>query len=267
VETSIASVSESVTPGRTIAEAKSCFLLKLRNLTTCPYLYSRRGSSSSRSLREAAGLRDLVHGSGFRLLAQYRRQREVIMETNETSTERQRALLVITRKLFFFTLTSLLLLFLFFFVLQANFERRTYISLIVFASGLIGGFVSIQQRLPKAGLKELNELSQSWTSILLIPLNGGIFAVVLHILFISGLLTGTFFPTYAVPNFEGNDPTRNFYLFLMHTFPASGQDIAKLVFWAFVAGFSERFVPQIIRRSTDSVPADTSTPESPKADP
>jgi hypothetical protein len=30
------------------------------------------------------------------------------------------------------------------------------------------------------------------------------------------------------------------------TYPQTGVDFAKLVFWCFVAGFSERFVPQII---------------------
>jgi hypothetical protein len=36
---------------------------------------------------------------------------------------------------------------------------------------------------------------------------------------------------------------RNFFL---NTYPSSGQDLAKLIFWCFLAGFSERLVPQII---------------------
>ena len=33
---------------------------------------------------------------------------------------------------------------------------------------------------------------------------------------------------------------------LWETYPNSGEDFAKLIFWSFVSGFSERFVPQII---------------------
>lgn len=34
------------------------------------------------------------------------------------------------------------------------------------------------------------------------------------------------------------------------TYPSSGPDLAKLLFWSFVAGFSERFVPQLISNVT-----------------
>ena len=33
------------------------------------------------------------------------------------------------------------------------------------------------------------------------------------------------------------------------TYPSTGVDFAKLVFWSFVAGFSERLVPQIISKT------------------
>jgi len=71
--------------------------------------------------------------------------------------------------------------------------NRTYLIIYVFIAGLIGGFVSIQQRLPKTDIIELRELSQSWPSLLLIPVNGGIFAIVLHVLFISGIIKGSLF--------------------------------------------------------------------------
>lgn len=35
------------------------------------------------------------------------------------------------------------------------------------------------------------------------------------------------------------------------TFPATGFDFAKLVFWCFAAGFAERLVPQIISTRED----------------
>ena len=170
----------------------------------------------------------------------------------EKETQRQKALLIITKQLFGFTVAALLLLGIAFYGLNWLLEKRTCIVLIVFAAGLIGGFLSIQQRLPKARLEELQELAQSWPSILLIPVTGGIFAVLLHILFISNLLAGKFFPIYMIPNFVVDNPFSNFQNFLVLTFPASGEDTAKLFFWAFVAGFSERLVPQIITGSTSN---------------
>ena len=40
--------------------------------------------------------------------------------------------------------------------------------------------------------------------------------------------------------------------FLRSTYPATGPDLAKLLFWTFVAGFSERFVPQILQQREQS---------------
>ena len=168
-----------------------------------------------------------------------------------TDSERQKSLLDITKKLVLFTGISLLIIAAWFYFLIDVFNgQRTYLLLIVFAAGIVGGFVSIQQRLPKADLEKLKELSQSWTSLLLIPLNGGIFAIVLHIIFLSGLLQGSFFPEYLpLEDFNSETLVDDFNKFLTTTFPKNGPNVAKLIFWSFVAGFSERFVPQIIMKT------------------
>jgi hypothetical protein len=114
---------------------------------------------------------------------------------------------------------------------------------------LVGGFVSVQQRLPTIGLEELGELSRSWLSILLIPINGGVFAIVLMLMFLSGILEGSLFPKYLHAPIDHTRLVESFQTWLSATFPESGTDIAKLLFWSFVAGFSERFVPQIIRKA------------------
>jgi hypothetical protein len=55
------------------------------------------------------------------------------------------------------------------------------------------------------------------------------------------------FPHFAIAPFSAPAPTTQDMIdFLGKTYPASGQDLAKLLFWSFVAGFSERFVPQIL---------------------
>ena len=114
-------------------------------------------------------------------------------------TDRQKYLQIVTRKLVGLTAGCLLVpVFIFYILLAFGFVAltQTYLVLLVFLAGLIGGFVSIQQRLPAIGLGELKELSNSWLSILLIPINGGIFAIVLHVIFLSGIIKGGLFPDY-----------------------------------------------------------------------
>jgi len=171
-------------------------------------------------------------------------------------TGRQKCLQLITRKLVWLTAGCLIILFVVFYFVPLEKSSRTFLAGLVFVAGLIGGFVSIQQRLPTIGLKELQELSSSWLSILLIPINGGIFAVVLMLIFVSGILEGTMFPRYTHASIDRADLVTSFSNWVTTTFPASGPDIAKLLFWSFVAGFSERFVPQIIRKTAGKVDKD-----------
>ena len=75
--------------------------------------------------------------------------------------------------------------------------------LIVFAAGMLGGAVSFERRLqslPCRGeslgdLVELDKKSGLYSS----PIAGGVFAVVLYILFAANLATGTVFPTLGNP--------------------------------------------------------------------
>jgi hypothetical protein len=167
--------------------------------------------------------------------------------------DRQKYLQVVTYKLVSLTAACMFLLLIIFYVVNLRQLDKTYLVAYVFLAGLIGGFVSIQQRLPTIGVNELRELSSSWLSILLIPINGGIFALVLMLLFLSGIIEGAMFPEYTHASIDHEKLIESFVLWLTTTFPKSGPDIAKLLFWSFVAGFSERFVPQIIRKTTEKV--------------
>ena len=172
-----------------------------------------------------------------------------------SAIERQKHLQQITLRLIIFTCTVLIViavgLYIFYQTVDEN--RHSYLVLLVFASGLLGGFVSIQQRLPKINLDELKVLSSSWFSITLIPINGGIFALVLMVMFIGKIIQGTLFPVYS--DMKITDLV-TFKEWITSTYPVSGANVAKLLFWSFVAGFSERFVPQIIRRTTDEIDSD-----------
>ncbi|MCI5130629.1 MAG: hypothetical protein D3904_03705 [Candidatus Electrothrix sp. EH2] len=168
--------------------------------------------------------------------------------------ERQKYLQTVTRKLVIFTLISVIILSVG--AYTARNGERTFLVLIVFMLGLLGGFVSIQQRLPSIEADELKLLSDSWHSILMIPVNGGIFAVVLMLMFLSGLIEGEMFPKFYRVPFDTSclaafkDSVMNWF---QYTFPQDSHSMGKLLFWSFVAGFSERFVPQIIRTTTTKV--------------
>ena len=154
-------------------------------------------------------------------------------------------LLIITRRLIIMTFTALgVLASVFAATLYLN--QRFMVSWACFGTGLVGGFVSIQQRIKNIGEEELELLSRSWFQILLIPVYGGIFALVLYLALLGGIVNSPIFPDFTVPTFSVPPTANDMRNLFVGTFPTTGVDFAKLVFWCFVAGFSERFVPQII---------------------
>lgn len=129
------------------------------------------------------------------------------------------------------------------------FGGRFMVSWACFGCGLLGGFVSIQQRLSTLDDEALGLLSASWFQIALIPVYGGLFALALYLGFLSGMVSGEAFPHFTVPAFHDPPTTADLQAFFSTAYPATGADLAKLLFWSVVAGFSERFVPQIIGKA------------------
>jgi hypothetical protein len=117
----------------------------------------------------------------------------------------------------------------------------------VFAAGATGGLISLQrklQSLPSYGesLSDLVELSGRMTGRFT-PIIGGVFAIVLFLIFASGLASGTLFPA-----FQPNENVSDFKTFIEHLQPANSLDWGKLLVWSFIAGFAERFVPDTLDR-------------------
>jgi hypothetical protein len=124
---------------------------------------------------------------------------------------------------------------------ENNLVTTPVIALMV---GAIGGFVGLQRRLKKMPADDLALLANSWVCISLPPVVGGILAVLAYVLFISGMLSGDLFPAF-VPD-PGAEAVSGFrVIFAVH---GDAQDYAKMVFWSFMAGFSERFMTDIIQR-------------------
>lgn len=112
---------------------------------------------------------------------------------------------------------------------------------LVMTSGIVGGFISLQRRLKEFGEEDLKLLAGSWIYVLLSPLVGGLLAMLLYVIFLSDLVTGELFPTFVS---DGKD--REGIELLFYVKSDNLGDYAKLVVWCFVAGFSEKFVTNIV---------------------
>jgi hypothetical protein len=121
-------------------------------------------------------------------------------------------------------------------------------SAAVVLSGTIGGFIGLQRRLKELTVEDLRVLANSWVQICLPPLIGGVLAMLLYVIFLSGLVSSPLFPHFAAdPSTREGCEAPHFRILLCHHGADFGE-YAKLVFWSFVAGFSEHFVTDIIGR-------------------
>jgi hypothetical protein len=120
-------------------------------------------------------------------------------------------------------------------------------NLIVVAfAGCLGGFVSMQRRIgqiPGNGdpLLSIFQLNSGLSTLYLAPVSGAIFALLLFFIFLGRLLQGGLFPDVS--------RVSRFYWGInewAHEEPALS--LAKLLVWSFIAGFAERFVPDILDR-------------------
>lgn len=159
---------------------------------------------------------------------------------------------ILTKRLILMTAVALLA-FAVIFGLSYFYNQRFMMTWAGFVCGILGGFVSMQQRIRKVSDQELMLLTRSLFQILLVPIFGGLFALVLYSIFLSGIVSGNLFPEFYFPKPPADGPDNQFMIDLFtKTYPATGPDLAKLLFWSFVAGFSERFVPQIVTKVTSA---------------
>lgn len=139
-------------------------------------------------------------------------------------------------------------------VLPGTDQEHAFLMLMSFLVGVLGGFISVQQRLPKATLGELTALSMSWSSLIMMPVTGGVFAMLLYLMFSAQILTGPLFPAFSYPEFgDSLKVVENVRLAIFKTAPETAVDLSKILFWSFVAGFLERFVPRLLREQSTGV--------------
>ena len=94
---------------------------------------------------------------------------------------------------------------------------------------------------------DLMLLANSWVYVWISPIVGGVLAVVLYVLLISTLVSGDLFPTF-VPSKVAPCPTDRKGFSIIFCVHGESAVYAKMIFWSFVAGFSERFVTDIISK-------------------
>ncbi len=122
------------------------------------------------------------------------------------------------------------------------------LELIIFLTGAAGGVANNYRRLMRMPVDMIEAQSIMASQLItfqiyISPLAGGIFAAVLYLIFMSGFLQGTFFPAFDPVMKDGYE---SFRVFSQGANPATNQDTAKAILWAFIAGFSEGLVPNFI---------------------
>jgi len=127
--------------------------------------------------------------------------------------------------------------------LVAEPEDKIPILFFVFLAAILGSAVNESKRdtdvlVIKGGLNQV--VFFCWKLLVAI-----VFALFLYVAFASGIVGGGLFPT-----FDGvkDVPYKHMMKFLVDCKPLTNQDAAKMFVWAFIAGYLERFVPNLIQK-------------------
>jgi hypothetical protein len=131
---------------------------------------------------------------------------------------------------------------------EISVDHCTRLLSVVAMSGMVGGCVSMVRRMQTitrdcdgttlSHRPALSLVSAGAVSCLL----GGIFAMILYYVFLGAMISGTLFPQFVTKG----DITQTIVN------PLSTPDMAKLIVFAFIAGFAERLVPDTLDRLSAS---------------
>lgn len=138
----------------------------------------------------------------------------------------------------------------------ARYGAAVDLFLLVFCAGSVGAVINNYYRLAKLSAADkavVDSLDgtvfamQIYVSVLI----AGVLGFVMYGLFLSGMLQGDLFPKFS----RTEDPFKDVFTFLDTVEPAQNIDTAKAIVWAFIAGFSERLVPNVLDRLVDQASA------------
>jgi hypothetical protein len=161
------------------------------------------------------------------------------------------------RKIMCYLLVFLLALFVFSVVWLCLNDGNMPPMFYVMISGGIGGMISAARRLQDAASMDSNvltyiDLKYGWLNVLLAPVYGAVFSLLVLLFFTSGFLKGDLFPAMMTMSAQVAEEADSVSLvmseFFTNTYPITGSDCAKLMVWSFIAGFAEKFVPDTLDR-------------------
>jgi hypothetical protein len=136
-------------------------------------------------------------------------------------------------------------------------------------AGAVGGLFSIVIRERKFLMHRTNELVerqlpalryQMWLDPILSAIAGAVGALVLYVILASGSIEGSVLP--KLREFQDTYPTIIRIWFPQLEVP----ETAKLMIWSLLAGFSERLVPDLLRKTKASLDVDRAGVQSLAAD-
>lgn len=128
-----------------------------------------------------------------------------------------------------------------------NSGNSVSLLLVVFLTGAAGGVISNYFRIRE--LPEQNIGTNAIIQIYVTPLISGLLSWVAYAICLSGLLQGSLFPTFA----GGDASYENLEQMFSVVKPDTTLDVAKVLLWSFVAGFFEKFIPNILDKIAGEV--------------
>ena len=71
-----------------------------------------------------------------------------------------------------------------------------------------------------------------------------VFAIIVNLIFISGVISGELFPTFSGADCNYSD----MIAWAINVDPKTNADMAKMLIWSFLAGYSEKLVPNMVTK-------------------
>ncbi|MFN3880475.1 MAG: hypothetical protein ACK4L8_03495 [Nitrincola lacisaponensis] len=185
-----------------------------------------------------------------------RKEKEEKKEFNSLSFDAYRLMVV---WLFLATLLACTVTFFTVFAHEQEGGKGATTLTVVMLAGILGSFVSALNRIyssrdifPHQKYKDILGGANLYLVIYSIipPMVGAIASVVLYLVFAGELINGSMFPSFSCSH--ASEDCNNFKNFVKHWSPEEAVDYAKAIVWGFLAGFSERLVPDILNKITSS---------------
>ncbi len=140
-------------------------------------------------------------------------------------------------------------------ILNSIKNNNTDFLWLLLLSGALGGTISTYLRIKSLPLMDKKEPVIRFLAVLQIyitPIISGIFGFLLYLLFASGIVSGALFP-----EFSGlEDSFKNAQSMMGAVKTNTNLDSIKALIWSFIAGFSERMVPNILDKIIKESEAD-----------